>query len=343
MRGMFERRPIIFFFFLVCFGRPQVDHISVCGVFVLIFESCEEARLQQDVLLPRIDQHYWPLRRMIGEAPFLVTDQMIRDLLRDDSAQTLQFVFALLYDVRRKADGTLMKCYARQSAGITHVQSTQGLGKALLTSRSTRKLESVDPSVFHQLFDGQSYAPVFISTEQQLIQYALRCNVHTGVVTVEMVLETARRLVDALLPRNALPLNSPHARHVEKLAATLLMALMDYTPFLASHHPHVLQLLQDARRQVSIWMGEPAYLDALQHHPVVEVAAIFRKETACSQLGSNAQRVHVKVHAQCAVCRQSGPGLKHCARCRKSFYCGKEHQRQHWPVHRQSCLADAVP
>ncbi|XP_034237451.1 uncharacterized protein LOC117642922 [Thrips palmi] len=36
----------------------------------------------------------------------------------------------------------------------------------------------------------------------------------------------------------------------------------------------------------------------------------------------------------CAVCGEDGLP---CARCRVHYYCGKEHQRQHWPRHRAGC------
>lgn len=36
----------------------------------------------------------------------------------------------------------------------------------------------------------------------------------------------------------------------------------------------------------------------------------------------------------CAVCGKAGLP---CARCRVDYYCGKEHQKQHWPQHRPGC------
>ncbi|XP_052126158.1 SET domain-containing protein SmydA-8 [Frankliniella occidentalis] len=36
----------------------------------------------------------------------------------------------------------------------------------------------------------------------------------------------------------------------------------------------------------------------------------------------------------CVVCGQAGTA---CARCRVAFYCGKEHQKQHWKLHKPTC------
>ncbi|KAE8743938.1 hypothetical protein FOCC_FOCC009401 [Frankliniella occidentalis] len=36
----------------------------------------------------------------------------------------------------------------------------------------------------------------------------------------------------------------------------------------------------------------------------------------------------------CDVCGQAGTA---CARCRVTFYCGKEHQKQHWKLHKPTC------
>ena len=34
-----------------------------------------------------------------------------------------------------------------------------------------------------------------------------------------------------------------------------------------------------------------------------------------------------------------GGGLKRCARCKAVAYCGKEHQKMHWKVHKQTCVS----
>lgn len=38
----------------------------------------------------------------------------------------------------------------------------------------------------------------------------------------------------------------------------------------------------------------------------------------------------------CAVCDQPS-GLK-CSNCTKAHYCSKEHQKQHWKIHKQICF-----
>ncbi|KAK9820017.1 hypothetical protein WJX72_005202 [[Myrmecia] bisecta] len=40
---------------------------------------------------------------------------------------------------------------------------------------------------------------------------------------------------------------------------------------------------------------------------------------------------------QCAQCGKRVDGKLRCARCGRGLYCGKDCQKQHWPVHRRSC------
>ena len=39
---------------------------------------------------------------------------------------------------------------------------------------------------------------------------------------------------------------------------------------------------------------------------------------------------------KCAVC-DKGEKLSKCARCQKVFYCGREHQIEHWATHKREC------
>lgn len=39
----------------------------------------------------------------------------------------------------------------------------------------------------------------------------------------------------------------------------------------------------------------------------------------------------------CALPSCSQPGTKTCSRCKKVSYCSKEHQREHWKVHKKVC------
>lgn len=38
----------------------------------------------------------------------------------------------------------------------------------------------------------------------------------------------------------------------------------------------------------------------------------------------------------CALC-SCGENLQVCAKCKEVYYCGKKHQKQHWPVHKNRC------
>ncbi|KAE9103480.1 hypothetical protein PF010_g13724 [Phytophthora fragariae] len=38
----------------------------------------------------------------------------------------------------------------------------------------------------------------------------------------------------------------------------------------------------------------------------------------------------------CPICGKT-ESLKHCASCKRVSYCSREHQRQHWKVHRAEC------
>ncbi|KZS89758.1 hypothetical protein SISNIDRAFT_458432 [Sistotremastrum niveocremeum HHB9708] len=42
--------------------------------------------------------------------------------------------------------------------------------------------------------------------------------------------------------------------------------------------------------------------------------------------------------ALCATCGTPHE-LKACSRCRKIWYCGAEHQKQHWKAHKRNCVA----
>lgn len=39
---------------------------------------------------------------------------------------------------------------------------------------------------------------------------------------------------------------------------------------------------------------------------------------------------------QCGVCNKADDLLR-CSRCKVQWYCGPQHQREHWVLHRQSC------
>ncbi|KAJ1197880.1 hypothetical protein NDU88_001725 [Pleurodeles waltl] len=40
----------------------------------------------------------------------------------------------------------------------------------------------------------------------------------------------------------------------------------------------------------------------------------------------------------CAACTRRLPVMKRCVRCRSAFYCSKECQERHWPIHRNRCI-----
>ncbi len=40
----------------------------------------------------------------------------------------------------------------------------------------------------------------------------------------------------------------------------------------------------------------------------------------------------------CSVCGKTG-GTMRCSRCKVTAYCGKEHQKAHWKVHKKTCIA----
>ena len=42
----------------------------------------------------------------------------------------------------------------------------------------------------------------------------------------------------------------------------------------------------------------------------------------------------------CAVCGDTN--AKRCSRCRLVTYCGKDHQRQHWKIHKQFCKKSEI-
>ena len=48
----------------------------------------------------------------------------------------------------------------------------------------------------------------------------------------------------------------------------------------------------------------------------------------------------------CAVCERThtstGMALKTCGLCREVHYCSPEHQRQDWPLHKQTCKGRAA-
>jgi hypothetical protein len=38
----------------------------------------------------------------------------------------------------------------------------------------------------------------------------------------------------------------------------------------------------------------------------------------------------------CRVCKKVGNTLR-CSRCNTAFYCGREHQKMDWPLHKAAC------
>jgi hypothetical protein len=56
----------------------------------------------------------------------------------------------------------------------------------------------------------------------------------------------------------------------------------------------------------------------------------------------NTSHFHFAQHVGCAVCKrhlsQDGTKLNHCSKCKKVFYCCKEHQKDDWKRHKKSCV-----
>jgi hypothetical protein len=69
---------------------------------------------------------------------------------------------------------------------------------------------------------------------------------------------------------------------------------------------------------------------------VEEVIAEAMAETRGHGQGASRRGGHVG-NMSCRICGKSG-GIMKCARCKAAAYCGREHQRSDWKVHRTSCV-----
>lgn len=48
-----------------------------------------------------------------------------------------------------------------------------------------------------------------------------------------------------------------------------------------------------------------------------------------------------KAHAGCAQCKETMCKLQRCTNCRSIYYCSKDCQKAHWPLHKATCLLTA--
>jgi hypothetical protein len=45
---------------------------------------------------------------------------------------------------------------------------------------------------------------------------------------------------------------------------------------------------------------------------------------------------------KCGLCRKEGAGFKQCAKCKQAHYCCRDHQVEHWAIHKRVCKAHAA-
>ncbi len=62
---------------------------------------------------------------------------------------------------------------------------------------------------------------------------------------------------------------------------------------------------------------------------------IFTQITALKEGKEKSAKIQNKL--ECAFCRKLDSRLKICGQCRQVAYCGQEHQKAHWPVHKTNC------
>jgi hypothetical protein len=71
---------------------------------------------------------------------------------------------------------------------------------------------------------------------------------------------------------------------------------------------------------------------------VEEVVAEAMAETQGQGQGASQPGAHVG-NMSCRICGKT-EGIMKCARCKLAAYCGKEHQKADWKVHKTSCVSN---
>lgn len=100
------------------------------------------------------------------------------------------------------------------------------------------------------------------------------------------------------------------------------------------------QPIKKSLREVraAIARGGQEALQVLSSTPGVQVSS-------AQEFGAGEDVVKVEDATQnprCSHCGTLEAGValfKKCGRCKKAYYCDREHQKLHWPVHRQECQA----
>lgn len=93
------------------------------------------------------------------------------------------------------------------------------------------------------------------------------------------------------------------------------------TTLCAKGHEHALEALLDSKLELS---G-----DDLRETRKLAKAMDLERGTECARI------IKAKLR-QCALCGVA-VATKRCSRCERAYYCGKEHQKEHWKLHKLSC------
>lgn len=90
---------------------------------------------------------------------------------------------------------------------------------------------------------------------------------------------------------------------------------------------------------VNVWVTavcESAVCEGELREAMRNTMEMIRRDALVANGGPGAAEVVEMDMDQCVVCERTG-GTKRCSRCNTVAYCGTEHQRMDWPLHKWAC------
>jgi len=114
-----------------------------------------------------------------------------------------------------------------------------------------------------------------------------------------------------------------------RLSDSILEDVLGITNY--NHRKYIVDKIDELRKiSLRSWMREP------QVNNWMQTGAIETRRSAAKRPKTTAM-TGLELKPKCVLCGRDD-NIMRCSKCKKAFYCSREHQVDHWPVHSQECI-----
>ncbi len=223
------------------------------------------------------------------------------------------------------------------NSSMTRTSFRQSVGQIFdnLNETGKKKLMDNGPKLFKdKLFEESREKFDFIAMfvpEKLYLHAPIKSQEH-----VKFLREIINNAWDALLTLS--PEERSKVSDFFKYSAKLRKDIKMNTTLQSGEWTKLLSVVGRVLKEVTaIFGGEKNYVAALnQCNDFVEVQKHISTQTTALKEGKE-KWAKIQNKLECAFCSKLDSRLKICGRCRQVAYCGQEHQKAHWPVHKTNC------